>query len=488
MLHVGVVFLLGAILTLTPGVATAQISATLNEDSRKIVNSILLERTATDSLAELTDTIGGRLAGSPAYNCAAEWAAAKFRSYGIHDVRLEPFTIPNGWQRGWAHGRIVAPIDRHLTIESVGWAPSTRSGGARGELIVVNDVSPAAIRARAGELRDRIVLLDHRRAFQQDEREALVQIRASYQLFAEVNASAVLLANDRLINNLLGGWVDNDNYHAAVLPIPVAEIGREDNYLLLRLLKRGPVKVEFEYQNQVTGPVTLNNVIAQIPGEYADQWVLVGAHLDSWDYGTGAQDDGTGVVMVLEAARALASLKRKPHRSIRFALFGAEEPGTLGSRAYVSAHSAELLKCVAMLNTDNGAGRPFGWRVFQPDLKEHLQPISTALLSNLGGDQLTEGVEFEGDDETFFLQGVPVLDLWVDMTHYAEIAHKQGDTFDKVDPLQFEAGAAIVAVTTEAIAEYPSTFAHHLTHEEIGSMLRSANLEKSLVDLGLWTP
>jgi len=488
MLRAGLIFLLGTILTSKPDIASAQISAALKEDSRKIANSILLERTATDTLEELTDSIGGRPAGSPAYNRAAEWAAAKLRSYGIKDVRLEPFTIPNGWQRGWAQGRIVAPIVRHLTIESVGWAPSTPLGGARGEVIVVRDVSPAAIKAKAGELKDRIVLLDHRRAFQQDEREALVQIRASYQLLAEANASAVLLANDRLINNVLGGWVDNDNYHAAVLPLPVAEIGREDNQLLLRLLKRGPVKVEFEHQNQVSGPVTVNNVIAEIPGKYADQWVLVGAHLDSWDYGAGAQDDGTGVVMVLEAARALATLKQQPLRSIRFALFGAEEPGTLGSQAYVRAHSEELAKCVAMLNTDNGAGRPYGWRVFQPDLKEHLQPISSALLSNLGGDQLTEEVVFEGDDETFFLQGVPLLDFWVDITHMAEIAHKQGDTFDKVDQLQFKAGAAIVAVPTEAIAEYPDTFARHLTHEEIGSVLRSANLEKFLVELGLWTP
>jgi len=287
---------------------------------------------------------------------------------------------------------------------------------------------------------------------------------------------------------VLGGWVDNDNHYAAVLSIPVAEIGREDNYLLLRLVKRGPVNVEFEYQNQVTGPVTLNNVIAQIPGEHADQWVLVGAHLDSRDYGTGAQDDGTGVVMVLEAARALSSLRRKPLHSIRFALFGAEEPGTLGSQAYVRAHSDELAKCIAMLNTDNGASRPFGWRVFQPDIKEHLQPISTAWLSNLGGGGITEEVVFEGDDQTFFLRGVPILDLWVDMSHMAEIAHKQGDTFDKVDPLQFKADAAIVAVTAQAIADSPGPFARHLSHQEIGSVLRKANLEKSLVELGLWTP
>jgi carboxypeptidase Q len=481
------VFCTVVILLLNSDVA-AQLPPDLRQEADRISGPILLGTQAMDSLEELTDTIGPRLAGSTAYDRAARWAAEKFRSYGIANVRLESFTIPNGWERGWARGQIVSPIARRLNIESVGWSPPTPAGGINAEVIVFSDVSPGIIKTRAGEIKGRVVLLDHTQMFARDEREALIQIRTSYQRFHDAGAVSVLLADNLQINNVLGGWVDNDNYQGRVLPLPVAEIGQEDNKLILRFLKRGPVRLQFEYQNQVTGPVPVNNVIAEIPGEHPDEWVLVGAHLDSWDYGTGAQDDGTGVVMVLEAARAIAALGKRPRRSIRFALFGAEEPGPPGSKAYIQAHASELPNCVAMLNTDDGAARAYGWRVFRPDLRRSMEPISNAVLKDLGGDQLTEEVVFAGDDESFFLQRVPTLSLWTDTSHYSDFAHKQGDTFDKVDPVYFKTDAAVVAVTAYAIAQTQTAIGPHLTHAEIGAILRNANLEKYLIELGFWNP
>jgi len=196
----------------------------------------------------------------------------------------------------------------------------------------------------------------------------------------------------------------------------------------------------------------------------------------------------TGVVMVLEAARAIAALGKRPRRSIRFALFGAEEPGPSGSRAYIQAHAAELPNCVAVLNTDDGAARAYGWRVFRPDLRKSMEPISNALLKDLGGDQLTEEVVFAGDDESFFLQGVPTLSLWTDTSHYSDFAHKQGDTFDKVDPVYFKTDAAVMAVTAYALAQTPTAIGPHLKHDEVGSILRNADLEKYLIELGFWNP
>ena len=465
------------IFSLDSGVA-AQVPADLRQDAHRISGPILLGSQAMDSLEDLTDTIGPRPAGSSAYNRAAQRAAERFRSYGIANVRLEPFTIPNGWERGWARAQIASLIMRHLNLESVGWSPPTPAGGVNAEVVVFTDVSADNIKNRTGEIRGRVVLLDHTLMFAQGEREALIQIRASYQRFYDAGAVAVLLADNLQINNVLGGWVDNDNYHGRVLPLPVAEIGQEDNKLILRLLKRGPLRLQFEYQNRVTGPVPVNNVIAEIPGEHPEEWVLVGAHLDSWDYGTGAQDDGTGVVMVLEAARAIAALGKRPRRSIRFALFGAEEPGPSGSRAYIQAHAAELPNCVAVLNSDDGAAHAYGWRVFRPDLRKSMEPISNALLKDLGGDQLTEEVVFAGDDESFFLQGVPTLSLWTDTSHYSDFAHKQGDTFDKVDPVYFKTDAAVVAVTAYAIAQTPTAIGPHLNHDEVGSILMNEDLEK----------
>src|SRR5207253_2323558 len=145
--------------------------------------------------------------------------------------------------------------------------------------------------------------------------------------------------------------------------------------------------LEFELQNVTPGPTEVQNVIAEIRGsQQPDEWILIGAHLDSWDYGTGAQDNGTGSVMVLEVARAIAALGQKPRRSIRFALWGGEEEGLLGSYAYTQAHLGELSKCVAVLNTDNGSGHPKGWKVeSREDLKTAMQPISDSVLKDIGG-------------------------------------------------------------------------------------------------------
>jgi hypothetical protein len=151
------------------------------------------------------------------------------------------------------------------------------------------------------------------------------------------------------------------------------------------LSAKGPVTIEFAYENRVSGPTEVHNVIAEIPGrEKPDEWIIIGAHLDSWDYGTGAQDNGSGCAMVLEAARAIAMMGA-PRRSIRFALWGGEEEGLLGSAAYVKAHKAELGKCVAALNTDNGAGHPKGWKVQgRADLAEAMKSISDPLLTGSG--------------------------------------------------------------------------------------------------------
>jgi carboxypeptidase Q len=304
-------------------------------------------------------------------------------------------------------------------------------------------------------------------------RVAVRELRASYALFRDAGAAAVLLPDNRLKNNVLD-WTDVDS-RAEVLALPVAQVGTEDGELLFRLLDQRPVRIAFGFQDKVTGPATTSNVIAEIPGQKRDEWILLGAHLDAWDFGTGAQDDGTGVVMILEAARTIAALGVRPKRSIRFVLWGAEEPGLLGSRAYVRTHAAELPNCVAVLNTDHGAGHPQGWRVYRQDLLQSMIPISRSLLRDLGGDRLSDEMGFDSDSESFFTAGVPTLELMVDTTGYSDFAHKQGDTFDKVDPIFFKLDAAIVAVTAYTIAESPHPIARHLRKEEVKELLKNLN-------------
>jgi len=456
-------------------IASAQApDAKATENAKRISSSILFSSQAVDSLRELTETFGRRLAGSEAYDRSAEWAVAKLRSYGIANVRLERFTIPNGWERGWGRGRIVEPITRHLTIESVGWGPSTPPSGINAPIVVTTDLSPEGIRRRAAEFSGKVVLVDWPTIVSVvSHKVAVRQLRASYELFRAAGAAAVLLPGDRLKNNVLD-WTDVDS-GGEILALPVAQVGMEDGEFIRQLLEHHPVRIAFEYQNRVTGPAATTNVIAEIPGEERHQWVLVGAHLDSWDFGTGAQDNGTGVVMILEAARAIAALGARPKRSIRFALWGAEEPGVLGSRAYVQAHSAELAACVAALNTDHGAGHPQGWKVYRQDLMQSMIPISRSLLRDLGGHHLSTKMDFDGDSRSFFSAGVPTLELMVDTTGYSDFAHKQGDTFDKVEPIYFKLDAAIVAVTAFAIAENPQPIARHLGKEEVDELLKKLN-------------
>lgn len=449
-------------------------------NAKRIATSILLTSQGVESLRKLADMHGSRLAGSPGYDRAAEWAAAKFRSYGITDVRLERFTVPNGWERGWANGRIVEPITRHLTIQSVGWSPATPPGGINAPVVIATDLSPEGIRRRAGEFSGKVVMVDWPGVRSRvSAKVAVRQLQASYEVFRGIGGVAVLLSGIWQKNNVLD-WTDVES-GARVLALPVAEVGMEDGKLIHRLSEHGAVRIAFEFQNQVSGPTATSNVIAEIPGEQRDQWIIVGAHLDDWDFGTGAQDDGTGVLMVLEAARAISGLGVPPKRSMRFALWGAEEPGpSLGSHMYVQAHSAELANCVAALNTDHGAGHPQGWKVYRQDLVESMAPISASLLRDLGGDQLSTEMHFDGDSGSFFYAGVPTLELMVDTAGYSDIVHKQGDSFDKVDPVFFKLDAAIVAITAFAIAENPDPIGRHLRKDEIDELLKKASLPEPL--------
>ena len=469
---------------LAPASLAQQPTAGTRQAAAQLAGSVLVGGHAMKYLEDLTDKFGGRLTGSPAYKRSAEWAAEQFRAAGIKNVKLEPFTIPAAWERGYARGRIVAPVERHLYVESLGWAPSTPAGGVRGEIVKVGDLDQEKIKAQAGRLKGRIVMLDLATIFAHGF-ASFAKIPAAFQAFKDAGALAVVVG-DRESNNVLNAF--SFDWAARLDPLPVAQVGMEDARLIDRFLDRGAVTIEFEYQNRVGGATEVNNVIAEIPGrDRGDEWLIIGAHLDSWDYGTGAQDNGSGVAMVLEAARAIAAMPQPPRRTIRFALWGGEEQGLLGSGAYVRAHRAEMARCVAVLNTDNGAGHPKGWKVEgRKDVATAMRDISKTLLEDLSGDGLSEEVSFDTDHGHFMLEGVPALDLWVEMEGYGKIHHKASDTLDKVNAHSLALGAAIVAVTAYAVAERDQRLAPRLEHAAVGAVIRKANLEGFLKAIGAW--
>jgi carboxypeptidase Q len=330
-------------------------------------------------------------------------------------------------------------------------------------------------------------LLDSVKIYADGYAKALPKLQAAWPFFQKAGVLAVMLS-DRPANNVI-------NAHAALwgsklVPLPGAELGMEDSKLIERELERGPVTVHLTIENTTSAEMTVNNVVAEIRGrERPEEWILIGAHLDSWDFGTGAQDNGTGAVSVLEAARAMMAMGKAPRRSVRFALWGGEEEGLLGSYAYSLSHRKELAKCVAVLNTDNGAGHPKGWKVEgRADLKLAMQPLSDALLKDMSGGDVSMEVTYDTDHGPFMLQGIPVLDQWVDMTRYFEVHHKSSDTLDKVDPLEFKADEAILAATAWALAESDKPIAPHIDHEAVGEILKNAKLDELLEEVGVWKP
>ncbi len=465
--------------------SASQIRENLQQTAARIAGSALTDEHASEYLRNLTDQFGGRVTGTAAYQRAAEWTASQFRAAGIQNVKLEPFTIPNGWERGTARGQMAAPIERSFEVESFGWSPSTPAGGAKGEVIFLSDLSAETIRAQAGQIKGRICLLDVAAIFSGGDAIGIfARLEKMWTLLKDAGAVAVVWPGnvpnnvaDALPGTLVG----------RAIPLPMVGIGLEDEKLVRRWMEKGAVTLEFEIQNRVSGPTTVNNVVAEIRGrEKPDEWIIIGAHLDSWDFGTGAQDNGSGVAQVLEAARVLAAMREAPRRSVRFALWGGEEQGILGSLAYARAHAGELSKCIAVLNTDNGAGHPRGWKVEGNNALRRAMSEVSPLLVGLGGDGLSNETTFDTDHGPFMLEGIPSLDLWVDMSHYGEVHHKPSDTFDKVNRHNLAAGAAILAVTAYVIAERAEPIAPHLDHAAVGEILKKAKLEEGLKELGVW--
>ena len=449
-------------------------SAVRAEAGRELARSSIGSGKSFEYASELT-AIGPRVTGSAAYQRAAEWSADRFRAMGLTRVTLEPFTIERGWERVSARARIVAPMDRSLRVESLGWAPSTPEGGFDADIVALDTFSldhfSLKDAAAHGSLQGRIALLPEGDP-PGDPQTIAGALRA---LGVTLRAAGVLaiLSPDGDVDNLL--TARGFGFGTVIGVLPAAQIGRDDAQTIRELLARGPVRMTIELLNRITpGAATVHNVIADIPGrDRPDEWVVVGAHLDSWDFGTGAQDNATGVAMVLEAARAIASLKQPPRRSIRFALWGGEEQGQLGSTAYAHAHASELDRVVAHLNTDAGTGQMIGWTApGRADLVHAVRPLTQDFLNELGAGTFDESLRyaFQSDGAPFILAGIPTLDLNADDTKYEDIHHKAADTIERVDAHNLAVGAAAVAATAYAIADAAGRIAPRLDRRAVERM------------------
>jgi len=392
------------------------------EGTRRILEEVDQHSELMANLEYLCDMIGPRLTGSQALNRASEWTRGKFQGYGLANVTLEGWKIPRSWTRGVASGRVVSPVEQRLRLESAGWAPGTE-GPTRGRVILLKAEKPADLDAYRGKVRGAWILCGSGRI--PPERRGFLSEEGAAGIFRDSNKEHGLI-------NMTGA-----NYDYSRARIPEAFLTSESYRLLARLLGRGEVEVEIDVKNSFGDcEVEVFNTVAELVGvEMPDEVVIVGGHIDSWDLGTGATDNGTGIMAVIEAARALKASGVRPRRTIRFVLFAGEEQGLHGSKAYVEAHESEMDKISAVLVHDAGTGRVTNIGLQgRYDLREIMDRVVGPFQGRLNLDELSLR-KMGGTDHLSFLPArVPAFAVVQHPAEYGKTHHTQSDTFDKVDP------------------------------------------------------
>jgi hypothetical protein len=451
----------------------------------QIVDFIMKDDATLEYDRALADDIGPRLTGSQAYADAARWATEQFRALKLDNVHTERFRMKAAWEpRIEAKAELLRPRQQTLHMISLGWSPSTPTSGVRGRVFLIrNLLSPQALEQDRNKIKGSIALVD-RSSYSFTNGLLPGTYFAALASLRDYGAQAVLIGGGRSDNDVdYGGAVTMDG---SIASLPIARVGREDLALMMRLLTKGPVTAQFSYQNQIRTPAQAENVIAEIRGrEKPDEFVIVGAHLDSVQVGTGAQDNAAGVATVLETARAIMASGVVPRRSIRFILFGGEEEWELGSKAYVGQHEPELGKCSAVLITDTGSDTSYGWYVNGRDDEVPALKDIGPLLQPLGGSGISQTADYllHSDHTAFLLRGVPTLMLWTEMSNYFHYVHQPGDTFDKIDRQKFAKGTAIFAVTAYAIADSARPFAPHLSRNEVDQLLKTTKQYEGYLDM-----
>lgn len=447
--------------------------------------SIDRSSTLEPELRHLCDAIGPRLSGTPNLRAAAEWAAGRFREIGVDKVKIEQFELPHSWHEGATRVEVLAPTPFAVQAAATAWGPATPAGGIEAEVLDAGGGSSGRITRMGEKARGKILLvrLDEIQSFLDlgiEQRNAIFAIREA----GEVGAAAVVFASTRP-NRLLYRHIHT--VAGELDPVPSAVLAREDALRIGRFLDAGEtVRMRVDLPNEVGGPVKSQNVIAEIRGsEKPEEIVLLGAHLDSWDLGSGCLDNAVNAVLVIEAARAIQRSPERPKRTIRFALFSGEEAGLFGSLAYVRKHRDELDRFSAVVVHDMGVGKISGYAINgRPELEGPLREAMTALGSRASSH--TSEAFFGSDHFDFLLEGVPALVAMQDTGEYAATYHSAADTMDKVSIPDLRDRAQIAALTVLGIANLPEKLGARLTREQVGYLLDDSGIEDQMKFLHLW--
>jgi hypothetical protein len=436
-------------------------------------------------LEVLTDQIGGRVTGSASYTRALQWGMDAFRRAGVDAVRLESYPVPAQWEAISASASIVSPSPAPLRVVSLGLTPST-PGPVTAALVDAGDGHRADFERLGASAKGAIVLVHTKPMNSFDDLFAeYIGGPEIMQSAAEHGAAALLFISTRPRDLLYRHTIT----WGPIAPLPMAMVAREDGLRLARLVAEGTApRVTLDVRNRVGGPAEAQNVVAEIRGsEKPDEIVLLGAHLDSWELGTGALDNGVNCALVVDVARVVAAGPR-PKRTIRFVLFTGEEVGLLGSYGYVRAHRGEMDRHVAVVIHDIGDGKIGGYFTNgRPDIDDAVRAVLAPVASR-GAGGVDEEAILGTDNFDFLLEGVPNLVANQDTSRYLADYHAESDTFDKVDPALARENAAVAAVTILGLANSPKRLGPRQSRAEILRILEDDRwrLAMQMKTYGIW--
>jgi carboxypeptidase Q len=458
----------------------------MEEADQKIVAAENQHSEVMQNEEYLTTYIGPRLTGSHGMQKASQWTLEMFRKYGL-DAHLETAKIPHAWYRGNDWGELVTPVQHWMTVRSAAWSKAT-AGPVTGPLVSVDEnTKPEDITSNPAKYKNAIVLTSEAagpvelpanppnaynavipppRGVPKGPRESYRQrfenFRKVMDALVKAGAAAMLRDSRKPDAMLVTGSASYPAYEPSQLP--VAFVSHPDYEWLLRLAKahQGTFRIDLEGKFS-SGPGSASITVAQIKGsEHPDEQVIIGGHLDSWDLGEGAVDNGTGAMATLEAARLLKSLGWTPKRTLTFILFTGEEQGGVGVRAFLKNHAAEIPKIDAVLVDDTGTGRitsislenfwhtgPLMEEIYRP-LEEvfDLNPMSTQYFGS------SDHVEFQRE-------GIPAYFAVQDAAHYGYAHHSTDDVFEIVQPDALKEQVALIASWMWNVSEMPSSLPHH---------------------------
>jgi Iap family predicted aminopeptidase len=426
------------------------------DTANKLIDAALADEAGLNRLEYLCYRIGNRLSGSPSLEQAIAWGAEEMKKAGLANVRTIPVKVPH-WVRGRESAEMVEPLQKPLFMLGLGGSVATPVDGITADVVAVSSFDELEKLGKRG-VEGRIVLYDAPFV----SYDQTVTYRSNGASRAARLGAVAALVRSITPRSLRDPHTGAMQYSAADPKIPTAAVSVEDAMWIHGLTRAGQrVRVHLLMEAHAEPDADSADVVGEIVGrEKPDEVVVIGGHIDSWDVGQGAHDDGGGIMAALEAVALIKKLGLQPRRSIRLVFWTNEENGGRGGVAYREWAGTQGSKHVAAIEMDGGAEKPIGFDIGVGRRKgvpaETMQRAAAigALLKRINAARIEPG-EGEADIEPLMAQGVPGFGLRTVETHYFDYHHSQADTFDKIVPEDFKRCAAAMAVMSYVLADLP---------------------------------